>query len=307
MFININMLLKLLTWNINFIYDKWTERIININKVLEKEINDCDIIALQEATLPFSNTVQNIYHFLKAPIVNYVHHRLLSEEETFIYSKIKEKFPETKRLIIRIFEYCTDILLIICSYIFSKYGTLLQKIYFEYPILCFISVFLCPFVLIGSYFFLGMITIINKKINSIVKTKFMGRAIQYTEFEYNNRQIIMVNIHLNEGHNKTKRMNEITQIYDFIKSRKKDIIILAGDFNSKPSSEVYKFLINHGFKSVIKEIHGGEVNTWPSKDPTMCIDYIWIKGDNVTIKSAKILKYPQASDHHAIKAVIDII
>ena len=301
------MLLKLLTWNINFIYDKWPKRIININKVLEKEITDCDIIALQEATLPFSNTVQNIYKFLKAPIVSYVHHRLLSEEETFIYRKIKEKFPETKRLMIRIFEYCTDIMLIICSYIFSKYGSLLKKIYFEYPILCFISVFLCPFVLIGSYFFLGMITIINKKINSIVKTKFIGRAIQYTEFEYNNRKIIVVNIHLNEGHNKMKRLNEITQIYDFIISKKKDVIILAGDFNSKPSSEVYKFLVNHGFKSTVKEKCKREIKTWPSKDPKKCIDYIWVKGDNVNIKSAKILKYPEASDHHAVKAVIDIM
>ena len=29
------MLLTLLTWNINFIYDNWTERIININKILQ--------------------------------------------------------------------------------------------------------------------------------------------------------------------------------------------------------------------------------------------------------------------------------
>ena len=34
------MLLKLLTWNINFIYDNWTERLTNINTVLEKEINE---------------------------------------------------------------------------------------------------------------------------------------------------------------------------------------------------------------------------------------------------------------------------
>ncbi len=162
------MLLKLLTWNINFIYDNWTERLININAVLEKEINDCDIITLQEAALPFSDTAHNIYHFLKAPIVNYVHHRLLSEEENYIYNKISELFPETKRLIMRIFESCTDILLLFCSYIFSQYGGFLQKIYFEYPIICFISVFLCPFILIGGYFFLGMITIINKKINGIV-------------------------------------------------------------------------------------------------------------------------------------------
>ena len=77
------MLLKILTWNINFIYDNWSERIININNILEQEIKQCDIIALQEATLPFSDTVHTIYKFLKAPIINYFHHRLFSEEENF--------------------------------------------------------------------------------------------------------------------------------------------------------------------------------------------------------------------------------
>ena len=57
------MLLKILTWNINFIYDNWSERIININNILEQEIKECDIIALQEATLPFSDTVHTIYKF----------------------------------------------------------------------------------------------------------------------------------------------------------------------------------------------------------------------------------------------------
>lgn len=300
------MLLKLLTWNINFIYDNWAERLMNINGVLQKEIADCDIITLQEAALPFSNTVHNIYNFLKAPIVTYVHHRLLDEEENYIYRRISELFPETKYLMERAFEYCSDILLLICSYIFSRYGEFLQNIYFEYPIICFISVFICPFIFIGSYFFLGMITILNKDIEGMVRSKFVGRAIQYTEFTFHQKEVVLVNVHLNEGHKHSKRLQEIKRIYDFIDSKQKDIVILAGDFNSDPSSEVYTFLIEKGFKSAVAEAEGSELKTWPSKGPETCIDYIWVKGDHVSIKSAKLLKHIKASDHYGIKAVLDI-
>ena len=53
-----------------------------------------------------------------------------------------------------------------------------------------------------------------------------------------------------------------------------DIIILAGDFNSSPTSTIYKYLYNQGFKSVIKEKHKKDIKTWPAKKPTTCIDYI---------------------------------
>jgi len=36
------MKLKILTWNLNFFYDNWYDRIKSINKVLEKEIENND-------------------------------------------------------------------------------------------------------------------------------------------------------------------------------------------------------------------------------------------------------------------------
>ena len=300
------MLLKILTWNINFIYDNWSERIININNTLEQEIKQCDIIALQEATLPFSDTAHTIYKFLEAPIINYFQHRLFSEEENYIYNKIKENFPQNRDRIVRIFEYCMDKLLLICSCVFSVYGELLKSLYFKYPRLCLILVILCPFLSIGSYLFLGMLTIINKNIDSVVKTKFVGRAIQYTEFKYNNKKIIVVNIHLNEGNKKSKRMNEIKKIHKFVETKNKDIIILAGDFNATPSSAVYKFLKQKGYTSCIKEIQKKEQYTFPSTNPKKCIDYIWIKGDNVDIKEAIVFSKPKATDHKGIKVTLDI-
>ena len=126
-----------------------------------------------------------------------------------------------------------------------------------------------------------MLTIINDKIKGVVKSKFIGKTLQYTEFEYNNRNVIFINIHLSSEKRKKKRMKEIKEIYDFVKD--KDISILAGDFNTTPSGEVCKFLKKKGYKSVMENIYGKDLNTFPSKKPTRCIDYIWVKGENIDI------------------------
>ena len=123
------MLLNILTWNINYIHDNLSERLKNINKILDSEIEQCDIIVLQEAIIPFTNTLHNIYNFLKFNPTYYFAHRDLFEEEKKIYSVIKKYFPTKFHTITRIFEYGMDKLLLVCSYIFSRYGMLLQKIY----------------------------------------------------------------------------------------------------------------------------------------------------------------------------------
>ena len=64
------MKLNIITWNINFIHDNWIERLNHINKILEKEIDKTDIIALQEATLPFNNKIKQKPTFLKKTNVN---------------------------------------------------------------------------------------------------------------------------------------------------------------------------------------------------------------------------------------------
>ena len=65
------MKLNIITWNINFIHDNWLERLNNINKILEKEVDDTHIIALQEATLPFSNEIKELHTFLNKKNIKY--------------------------------------------------------------------------------------------------------------------------------------------------------------------------------------------------------------------------------------------
>ena len=77
------MKLSVLTWNINFIHDNWLKRLDNINKTLQVEIENTDIIALQEATLPFNDAITDVYKILKNTDIKYFGSGLL--ERNFIY------------------------------------------------------------------------------------------------------------------------------------------------------------------------------------------------------------------------------
>ena len=71
-------------------------------------------------------------------------------------------------------------------------------------------------------------------------------------------------------------------------------------------SHVYKYLTNNGFKSVIKEKHDKDIKTWPAINPKSCIDYIWIKGEDVKICSANIFGNALNTDHKGVKCCLDI-
>jgi len=300
------MKLKILTWNLNFFYDNWYNRIKSINKVLEKEIPNNDIIVLQEATLPLIKNVDTIFNCLKSPLVEYTHHYTFSDEINIMFEKISSWFPTKKNEISSISKFIMDKFFNIVSWTFFKFGKSFQNIYFKYPLLWgFLCFTLLPIILILGYAFLGMITITNKKIKTTVKSKFVGRLFQYCKFKYNNRNILFCNVHLNEA-SCDKGHNELKKIISFTKKIPHDILILAGDFNSSPRSKVYKYLTKNGFKSAIKEIYCRDIKTWPTDKPETCIDYIWVRGDHVDICSAEIFGKDSETDHKGIKCCLDI-
>ena len=69
---------------------------------------------------------------------------------------------------------------------------------------------------------------------------------------------------------------------------------------------MYNYLSNNGFKSVIKEKHDKDIKTWPAINPKSCIDYIWIKGEDVKICSANIFGNALNTDHKGVKCCLDI-
>ena len=147
--------------------------------------------------------------------------------------------------------------------------------------------------------------IVNKKIKTVVKSKFVGRLFQYSQFIFNNKKILLCNLHLNEASD-TKGYKELMKIISFTKKTPHDILILAGDFNASPTSTVYKYLTDNGFKSVIKEKHNKDIKTWPALNPQSCIDYIWFKGEDIEICSASIFGNALNTDHKGVKCCLDI-
>ena len=301
------MKLSILTWNINFMHDHWLKRVESINSTLEKHINNTDIIALQEATLPFSNGVDDIYKFLKCKKIKYTTGSEFFFERDFLYKKINEVFPKYDKIITNIFEYLMDKLLFMCGYLFSHYGEYMKTLYFSHPYVCIFIMCLCPLLFIGSWFFIGMVTIVNQNIKTTVKSKYVGRALQISEFVLNEREIIFVNTHLTPGLNESsveKRKKEIKKIYEIVKDN--DISILAGDFNEDPDGFVYKFLTKKGFISTCLSKKGYELKTFPTGKLKKCIDYIWVKGSSVDIQDVIHFGNEKDTDHKAIKVVLDI-
>lgn len=298
------MILNILSWNLNFIHDNYFERAENINKILEKEINNSHIIALQEAISPFSK----VYKYIDSNKINEYRHNEFFVEIDFINKYIQKLFPKKQEIIQGTFEYLMDKLLYYIQILYNKYGEQIKYIYFNYPKIAIIFVLLFPFIFILSWFFVGMTTIIHKDINAIVKCKYIERMFQYTKFNFNHREIIFYNIHLTAGEKdfqKKKRLHTIKQIYE--ENKNTDILILAGDFNSKPDTDIYDFLIKNGFKSCSMEFKNKELFTFPSNKPRKCIDYIWIKGDNIKIKNYEVFGNETYTDHLGMKAGIDII
>ena len=298
---------KLLTWNINFLHDNWLKRLNTINKTLENELNDCDIITLQEATLPFSNTIETIHKFLKKTDMDYFMTSLLDEQKLKLYKNIQEFFPKKKMEMTFVMEYLMNKLMWLCGYIYSNWGEKLKELYFNHPYIMMALSVLCPFVFMGSWFFFGMLTLVNKKSGKMRSKRIGRRIIQYIEMKMNGRDAIIVNIHLSPGKSKWEkehRLREIKEIYELVKN--KDISILMGDFNSKETDGVYKFLKKNGYKSCVKEKLKKHVKTFPTKEPEKCIDFIMYKGLNINVLEAEIFGTKEATDHKGIKVTLDV-
>jgi len=299
------MKLKLITWNINFIHDNWLERIKYINRILEKEINNTDIIALQEATLPFNNKINELHSFLKKTDINYFDTSLL--ERSGLYKYILVNCPKYKRYIFSAFEYLMNKLMWLCGYIFSYWGESIKNLYFKHPYLFLFMGLCCIPIFLGMWYFIGLLTIVNNKIDTVVQSKYIGnRVIQYFDFVYNNKNIRCVNIHLPPGDkekDKERRLKDINEIVKFCNN--KDNVIIMGDFNDTRKSKMYKYLRKVGYKNAVYKAVGENLKTFPSNNPNKCIDFVMIKG-NIKVKNASIFGSINASDHKGIKVTLDI-
>lgn len=175
------MILNILSWNLNFIHDNYFQRAQNINNILEREINNTHIIALQEAISPFSK----LYKYIDNDKINEYRHSEFFVEINFINKYIQKLFPKKQDIIQGTFEYLMDKLLYFIQILYNKYGEYFKYLYFNYPKIAIILVFTFPVIFILCWFFVGMTTIIHKDIDAIVKCKYIERMFQYTKFIFN--------------------------------------------------------------------------------------------------------------------------
>jgi endonuclease/exonuclease/phosphatase family metal-dependent hydrolase len=296
------MKLKIISWNINFIHDNWCNRLKNINDILEKEVDTTHIIALQEATIPFGNKIKELYSFMNKKNINYCSSSLLNRDKLYKYIN---KYSKKKDIGV-CFEYLMNKLMWLCGYIFSYIGEYHKKLYFEYPLIFLCVSLVCIPIFLGMWYFIGLMTITSDNITTEVKSKYVGnRIIQYFDFIYNNKEIRCVNIHLNPGTNekeKEKRLNGVKSIIKLCKKKKN--VVLIGDFNDEINSKMYKYMTKKGYDSIFKKLNK-YVNTFPSDNPSKCIDYIMIKGD-IGVNKISTFGGCLSSDHKGLKVELEV-
>ena len=72
-------------------------------------------------------------------------------------------------------------------------------------------------------------------------------------------------------------------------------VIIAGDFNAKPSSEPIRL-----FSEFCTILSNPSINTFPADSPNRCIDYIMTNDPSITAQNATVVYEPVASDHRPL-------
>jgi endonuclease/exonuclease/phosphatase family metal-dependent hydrolase len=119
------------------------------------------------------------------------------------------------------------------------------------------------------------------------------RVALFVMYEINNHAILFVNTHLCHI-NKQNRIKQIEKIIKKIDSINCDKLVLCGDFNATPNSEVLDILQKYKMNYI-----NNKITTLRGK----IIDYICTK--NIKIVSSSIV-LKEFSDHFCVKSYLDL-
>ena len=302
------MELNILNWNINFINNSWKKRVKFINKLI-KNRSIHDIICLQEVTIPFSKSIKSIYNFVGN--MDYKYDTFLTRN--LLYKKIESYFPENKILMVELYKFIMDKIFLIVQTIICIFGSKLLFIYLNFgfigKIFALIITLIFPLLYAFAWTFFGMLTLVQKKLNPTMEKEELGfgRTIQYSTFKYNKRDILLINVQLSYKKNKSVKKSELRNLIKFVNEKKKDIVIICGDFKINPTSKGYNYMKKKGFKSAMYEYCGEEKPTYPAKNPKKCIDYVWYMGEKIKIKKMETIGNKKYSNHLGLNAIFEIM
>ena len=286
-------MIRVLTWNIHFLCDDWERRKHNIYKTLDSN-GPYDAIAFQEVAIGGTRNHSQGYEWAK-----------------------KDYYTEYRPIIGRsgFLKWCTwilNILYYINCYVFSFFGEPIGYLFdnrilrvFLLPLYGFCLLPLLTFLIVGNSIF------INKKIKRIKNYKVALRKQNFAhveEFEKDEERYVFVNVHFSPDVNtvtgEIKRLEEVDSLLYYSKRQWGKNIIVAGDFNTRPSESVYEIMVKSGFRSCMVEKYGKEQYTFRTTNPIKTIDYVWIKGDDLYVKDIKLVGGIGDSDHYGLSVDI---
>ncbi|GGW24766.1 endonuclease/exonuclease/phosphatase family protein [Arenibacter certesii] len=114
--------------------------------------------------------------------------------------------------------------------------------------------------------------------------------------------ILFGNTHLNSSKSSENRVLQMKEIVNITNEVKDMDIIIAGDFNAVPESDVIK-IAEANFTNTCIDCKP----TFPATKPTRIIDYLVYKANNtnITIKRADVIEDSTSSDHRPVLADIN--
>ncbi len=119
------------------------------------------------------------------------------------------------------------------------------------------------------------------------------RVLQILEFE----RFVFFNTHLPLS--QEKRLAAVAVIEEEAKKYEKPII-LVGDLNAEPDSQEIQEL-DKNWKSL-----GPDVPTFPSPEPTIRIDYIFLRNaESFNVLETEVIPDPETSDHRPVFCVVE--
>ncbi|MEO6733292.1 MAG: endonuclease/exonuclease/phosphatase family protein [Ferruginibacter sp.] len=118
----------------------------------------------------------------------------------------------------------------------------------------------------------------------------------------NHKKFVFACTHLDAQHDDINRQLQIKKILEFLKEEKLPVII-AGDLNALPSSDVIKQLDSYFTRTCVNDCPF----TIPETNPNKTIDYIaYTSSIPVSVISHSVVDEFYASDHRPVKAVLQL-
>lgn len=130
------------------------------------------------------------------------------------------------------------------------------------------------------------------------------RGVQQLLIEVHGRELLFLNTHLDHRRESVEREHSVEQIRGLVAAAGGRPVILCGDFNATPDSNVIRRMGE--FMTDAWAVAGsGPGHTVPVREPRRRIDYVWVTAPALTPVRMEVLR-TEASDHLPVLAELHL-